>query len=127
MKVESAIVRDDGMKYLEMQVNGQQWLVPPELKGSVLADGAVPVLAPDGAIRPPSAPMAQLHVGEYTDDPVVLVLACRFWLASWGDELRVGPMEIPTREEAEIEAELLRERIRTELAALDSHAGADVD
>lgn len=49
MRVEQAVVETDGMSYLVLVVDGCDWRVGPELKGTLLMDGVVPVCVDRGA------------------------------------------------------------------------------
>lgn len=122
MRVEQAVVETDGMSYLVLVVDGCDWRVGPELKGTLLMDGVVPVCVDRGAepyAEIPADPAnGRPHVERAAglcDDPIVYTLAARYWLDVWRDTIKPGPSVIPSREEAEIEAPNLREIIRQEL------------
>lgn len=124
MRVDSAAVVIDGMPYLALVVDGARWYAGPELKGTVLMHGVVPVCVDEGA--EPSAEMpadpadGRPHAEQLpglTDDPVIYALAARYWLDVWHGRVQPGPVSVPRLEDAVTAAPLLRAEIREELQA----------
>jgi hypothetical protein len=127
MTVDSAAIAIvEGRPELTLVIDGVAGDVG-ECKPSLLQDGIVALCgALEGHVhgvipadprngRPESEAAAGV-----TDDPVVVALACEFWLAMWEDRLEPGPVSIPSSDVAVGEAKRLRARVRAELAAADT-------